>query len=80
MVDNPFHPAHFASKKTINAQRKYTNYEFEGLAVINALQKISGYVLGIPFNIVTNCNSFKMTNNGDERHEDKNTQVGFYAI
>lgn len=59
--DNQLHPVYFMSKKTTEAQRKYTSYELEILAVIEALTKFRVYVLGIHFKLVTDCNAFTKT-------------------
>lgn len=58
---NQFHPVYFVSKKTTGAEGKYTSYELDALAVIEALKEFRVYVLGYPFKIVTDCNEFKMT-------------------
>lgn len=36
--DNQFHPIYYYSKKTTSAESKYTSYELEILAVVNALE------------------------------------------
>ena len=45
IVDNPFHPVYFMSKKTSEAKRKYSSYELEDMAVIEAFKKFRIYVL-----------------------------------
>ncbi|XP_017484587.1 PREDICTED: uncharacterized protein LOC108373235, partial [Rhagoletis zephyria] len=60
-VDSQLHPVYFMSKKTTEAQRKYTSYELEILAVIEALTKFRVYVLGVHFKLVTDCNAFTKT-------------------
>lgn len=59
--DNNLHPIFYFSKKTSDAERKYTSYELEVLAVVEALKKFRIYVLGIPFKIVTDCAAFTKT-------------------
>jgi len=49
------------SRKTTDAQRKYSSYELEVLAIIEAIIKFRVYLLDIPFKIVTNCNAFTKT-------------------
>ncbi|GBM54064.1 hypothetical protein AVEN_247679-1 [Araneus ventricosus] len=49
------------SRKTSDTERKYSSYELEVLAVIEALKKFRPFVLGIPFKIVTDCIAFKQT-------------------
>jgi len=49
------------SRKTTDAQRKYSSYELEVLAIIEAITKFRVYLLGIPFKIVTDCNAFTKT-------------------
>lgn len=61
MNDGQLHPVYFMSKKTTDAQRKYSSYELEILAVIEALTKFRVYLLGIHFKLVTDCNAFTKT-------------------
>ncbi|GBN77289.1 hypothetical protein AVEN_170386-1 [Araneus ventricosus] len=53
--DKNFHPTYYMSKKTADAEKKYSSYELEALAVIKAVKKFRVYLLGIPFKIVTDC-------------------------
>jgi len=46
------------SRETTDAQRKYSSYELEVLAVIEAITKFRVYLLGIPFKIFTEGNAF----------------------
>ena len=61
IIDNQFHPVYYFSKKTTPTQRRFSSYELEVIAVIEALKKFRIYVFGIPFKIVTDCKAFKMT-------------------
>jgi len=49
------------SRKTSDAERKYSSYELEALAVIEALKKFRVYLLGKTFKIVTDCAAFQQT-------------------
>ncbi|GFV36566.1 hypothetical protein TNCV_2260851 [Trichonephila clavipes] len=60
-VDNSLHPIYYMSRKTSETERKYTSYELEILAIIEALKKFKVYILGMPFKIITDCNAFTKT-------------------
>ncbi|GBM24602.1 Pro-Pol polyprotein [Araneus ventricosus] len=49
------------SKKTTPAEEKYSSYELEVLAVVNALRKFRTYLMGNHFKIITDCSAFQMT-------------------
>ncbi|GFW65620.1 transposon Tf2-9 polyprotein [Trichonephila clavipes] len=55
--DNQFHPVFYMSKKTSDHERKYTSFELEVLAVVEALKKFRIYVLGTLFKIITDCDA-----------------------
>ncbi|GBL87911.1 Retrovirus-related Pol polyprotein from transposon 297 [Araneus ventricosus] len=59
--DKNFHPTYYMSKKTTDAEKKYSSYELEALAVIEAVKKFRVYLLGIPFKIVTDCSALEET-------------------
>lgn len=59
--DGAFHPIYYASGKTSLAERRYTSYELEVLAIIKALAKFRIYLLGIPLKIVTDYRAFTLT-------------------
>ncbi|GBO36522.1 hypothetical protein AVEN_268821-1 [Araneus ventricosus] len=59
--DNKFHPVCYMSRKTSETESKYTTFQLEVLAVIEALKHFPVYLLGIPFKLITDCNSFKQT-------------------
>ena len=61
--DQQFHPVHYMSRKTTSAEKNYSSYELEVLAVIMALKKFRIYLLGIKFKIITDCVAFQKTIN-----------------
>lgn len=64
--DGKLHPVHYMSRKTTEAQSKYTSYELEALAIIEGVKKFRHYLFGIHFIIVTDCKAFQMTLNKKE--------------
>ncbi|GFV88394.1 hypothetical protein TNCV_1242071 [Trichonephila clavipes] len=56
------------SRKSSETERKYTSYELEVLAIIEALKKFKVYILGMPFKIITDCNAFTKTMKGFLHH------------
>ncbi|GFW15875.1 retrovirus-related Pol polyprotein from transposon 297 [Trichonephila clavipes] len=65
--DNSLHPIYYMSRKTSETERKYTSYELEVLAIIEALKKFKVYILGMPFKIITDCNAFTKTMTRNKR-------------
>ncbi|GFU16117.1 pro-Pol polyprotein [Trichonephila clavipes] len=59
--DNSLHPIYYMSRKTSETERKYTSYELEVLAIIEALKKFKVYILGMPFKKITDCDAFTKT-------------------
>ncbi|GFX93071.1 transposon Tf2-9 polyprotein [Trichonephila clavipes] len=59
--DNQFHPVFYMAKKTSDHERKYTSFELEVLAVVEALKKFRIYVLGTSFKIITDCDALVKT-------------------
>lgn len=59
--DGKMHPVYYYSKKTKDAEQRYTSYELEVLAIITALKKFRVYLYGIQFKIITDCAAFQMT-------------------
>lgn len=59
--DGLLHPVYFMSKKTTPAERNYSSYELEVLAIVEALKKFRVYLLGTPFKVVTDCSAFEKT-------------------
>ncbi|GFW02873.1 transposon Tf2-6 polyprotein [Trichonephila clavipes] len=49
------------SKKTSDHERKYTSFELEVLAVVEALKKFRIYVLGTSFKIISDCDALVKT-------------------
>ncbi|GFX23384.1 transposon Tf2-11 polyprotein [Trichonephila clavipes] len=59
--DGKLHPVQYMSQKTTPAEEKYSSYELEVLAVVNALKKFRTYLLGNHFKIITDCSAFQKT-------------------
>ncbi|GFU45146.1 retrovirus-related Pol polyprotein from transposon 17.6 [Trichonephila clavipes] len=59
--DGLFHPIHYFSRKTTAQHEKYSSYELEVLAIIEALKKFRSYLLGTKFKIITDCDAFQKT-------------------
>ncbi|GFV18722.1 hypothetical protein TNCV_4756091 [Trichonephila clavipes] len=59
--DGKLHPVQYMSQKTTPAEEKYSSYELEALAVVNALKKFCTYLLGNHFKIITDCSAFQKT-------------------
>ncbi|GBM77993.1 Retrovirus-related Pol polyprotein from transposon 297 [Araneus ventricosus] len=74
--DKNFHPSYYMSKKTTDAEKKYSSYELEALAVIEAVKKFRVYLLGIPFKIVTDCSALEKT----MQKKDLVTRVARWAL
>jgi hypothetical protein len=75
-VDGKFHPVYYMSRKTTDAEKKYSSYELEVLAIIEALKKFRTYLLGIKFKIKTDCSAFTMT----MKKKDLVTRVARWAL
>ncbi|XP_073811783.1 uncharacterized protein [Musca autumnalis] len=59
--DGLLHPVYFMSRKTTEQERKYSSYELEVLAIVEALRKFRVYLIGLKFKLVTDCNAFTKT-------------------
>lgn len=59
--DGLLHPVYYMSRKTTDAEARYSSYELEALAVIEGIKKFRKYLFGIKFKIVTDCKAFQMT-------------------
>lgn len=59
--DGRFHPIYYMSKQTTSAEKNYSAYHLEVLAVVRAVERFRVYLLGVPFKIVTDCVAFKHT-------------------
>ncbi|GFX40459.1 retrovirus-related Pol polyprotein from transposon 17.6 [Trichonephila clavipes] len=57
----PSSPCFSTSRKTTVQQEKYSSYELEVLAIIEALKKFRSYLLGTKFKIITDCDAFQKT-------------------
>ncbi|UYV74561.1 hypothetical protein LAZ67_12000143 [Cordylochernes scorpioides] len=64
------------SKKTNEAQQKYSSYELDVLAVVEAVKKFRVYLLGIKFKILTECSAFTIT----LKKKDLTTRVARWAL
>lgn len=59
--DKQWHPVFYFSKRTTDAESRYHSFELETLAIVNALRRFRTYLQGVPFTIVTDCNSLAST-------------------
>ncbi|GFU50378.1 retrovirus-related Pol polyprotein from transposon 17.6 [Trichonephila clavipes] len=59
--DGKLHPVQYMSQKTTPAEEKYSSYELEVLAIVDALKKFRTYLLGNHFKIITDCSAFQKT-------------------
>lgn len=59
--DKKMHPVAYFSKTTSAAEAKYHSFELETLAIVYALRRFRTYLEGIPFQIITDCNSLALT-------------------
>lgn len=64
------------SRKTSAAEKKYSSYELEALAIIEGVKKFRCYLYGIKFKIVTDCKAFEMT----LRKKDLTTRVARWVL
>ncbi|KAG5861787.1 hypothetical protein JTB14_037397 [Gonioctena quinquepunctata] len=74
--DGRFHPVYYMSKKTTPAEEKYSSYELEVSAIIQAVKKFRIYLLGIHFKIITDCSVFRKT----MAKKDLTTRVARWAL
>jgi transposase InsO family protein len=74
--DDKLHPVYYMSRKTTDAEKNYSSYELEVLAVIEAVKKFRIYLLGQKFKIVTDCQAFLGTIN----KIDLTTRVARWAL
>lgn len=61
--DSKLHPVAYFSKSVSKYEANYHSYELETLAIVYALDRFHVYLSGIPFTIVTDCNSLVLTFN-----------------
>lgn len=55
------HPVRYMSRRTNEAEMKYSSYELEALAIVEGVKKFRHYLFGIHFKIVTDCQAFELT-------------------
>lgn len=58
--DGTMRPVSYFSRRTTATEARYHSFELECLAVIYAIKRYI-YLSGIPFTIVTDCDSFRLT-------------------
>lgn len=59
--DGKMHPVYYMSQQTSIAEKNYSAYHLEVLAVVRAVERFRVYLLGVPFKIVTDCAAFQHT-------------------
>lgn len=59
--DGKLHPVSYYLRRTTATEEKYHSFELETLAIIYALRRFRVYLEGIPFQIITDCNSLTQT-------------------
>lgn len=59
--DQPFKPVAYYSRQTSQEEQHYTSYDLETLAVVCSLQRFRVYLLGVPFKVITDCQSLRAT-------------------
>lgn len=59
--DDELHPVRYLSLKTSVEEEKWSSYELEVLAVVNALTEWRVYLVGSPFKLITDCKAFEAT-------------------
>ena len=60
-VNGLFKPISYFSQRTSPAESKYHSFELECLAVVNAIKRFHIYLGGMPFKVITDCDSFRLT-------------------
>lgn len=59
--DGAFHPVHYISYKTTEAESRWHSYELEVVAIIKCVERLRTFLIGIPFVVITDCKAFEMT-------------------
>lgn len=54
-------PVSYFSRRTTATEARYHSFELECLAVVYAIKRYHIYLSGIPFTIITDCDSFRLT-------------------
>lgn len=62
-ADGKLNPVAYFSRSTTPQESRYYSFELETLAIIYALRRFRCYLDGIPFRIITDCNSLTLTLN-----------------
>lgn len=57
--DGKIHPVYYLSFKTTPAQQKYDSYDLETFAIYKTLKKWRVYLLGLKFQVFTDCQAFQ---------------------
>lgn len=55
------HPVQYMSHKTNEAQSRWSSYELEAFAIIEAVKKFRHYLHGKHFKLITDCKAFQQT-------------------
>lgn len=77
LEDGKLHSVYFMSKKTSEAEKKYSSYELEALTVVEALNRFRIYLLGKTFKIITDCAAFQQTKSIKKHKKDAtNSKMG----
>lgn len=53
------HPVYYLSYKTTPAQQSYESYDLETFSIYKALKKLRIYLLGLKFEVFTDCQAFE---------------------
>lgn len=64
--EEKWYPVYFYSKKTSESESKLHSYHLEIKAAYLAVTKLRHYLLGLKFNLVTDCLAFKQTSTKEE--------------
>ncbi|XP_011859685.1 PREDICTED: uncharacterized protein LOC105557126 [Vollenhovia emeryi] len=59
--DETMRPVSYFSRRTTATEARYHSFELECLAAVYAIKRYHIYLSGIPFTIVTDCDSFRLT-------------------
>lgn len=59
--ESPFSAVAYYSRRTSPEESRFTSDDLETLAVVASMQRFRVYLLGVPFTVVTDCNSLRAT-------------------